>query len=250
MSGHSKWANIKARKGSQDAKRGKMFTKLAKEIIIAARLGGGDESGNPRLRTAIQAARAINMPRDNINRAIKRGTGELEGAAIEEVIYEGYGPSGVAILVEATSDNKNRTTGEIRHLFTRFGGNLGVSGCVARLFEHRGLFTVPAGELDEETVFEAAIDAGAEDMESEEGSFLIYSKFEDMSGVGEALEKAGIPFESMEGVYIPVTTTHVPGDKAKGLLKLIDSLDDNDDVVNVWSNMDIDDSDLEALAEE
>ncbi len=247
MSGHNKWANIKARKGSQDAKRGKVFTKLAKEIIISARLGGGDPDGNPRLRNAIQAARAINMPNDNIKRAVQRGTGELGGDAIEEVIYEGYGPAGIAILVEATTDNRNRTTGEIRHVFSKYGGNLGVPGCVARLFNRQGQVTVASEGLSEEDVFEAALEAGADDVQSEDENFLVYTKFEEMNTVSDALEKAGLPVKTVQGVYTPMSTTLIAGDNAKGLLKLLDSLEDNDDVSNVWSNFDIADSDLEAL---
>ena len=169
MSGHSKWANIKARKGSQDAKRGNMFTKIAKEIIIATRLGGADPDGNPRLRAAIQSGRAINMPNDNIKRAIARGTGAEAGETIDEVIYEGFGPQGVAILVEATTDNRNRTTGEIRHIFAKYGGNKGVQGSVARIFERKGQIVLPAENLSEDKVFEAAIEAVADDVQSEEG---------------------------------------------------------------------------------
>ncbi len=249
MSGHSKWANIKARKGLQDAKRGKMFTKLAKEIIIAARLGGADPDGNPRLRVAIQAAKAINMPNENIKRAIQRGAGSQDGEAIEEVIYEGYGPSGVAILVEATTDNRNRTSGEMRHIFSKFGGNLGVTGCVARLFERKGRITVPAEGNSEEKTFDAAIEAGAEDVESEEKFFLIYTRFEELNTVVQELEKGGIQCTAFSPVFLPVTTTHVAADKARGLLKLIDALEDNDDTANVWSNFDIDDSDLEVLGD-
>ena len=248
MSGHSKWANIKARKGSQDSKRGKQFTKIAKEIIIAARLHGGDPDANSRLRNAILSGRAINMPNDNIKRAIQRGTGELGGETIEEVTYEGYGPSGVAILVEATTDNRNRTTGEIRHLFSKYGGNLGVPGCVARIFSRQGQITLSgAGGLTEEKAFEAAIEAGAEDVQSDEDGFLIITKFEAMNAVADALNAAGLKPTSVEAVYIPTTTVHMAGDHAKGLLKLMDFLEDNDDVAKVWANFDIDDKELEAL---
>ncbi len=247
MSGHNKWANIKARKGSQDAKRGKMFTKIAKEIIISAKLGGGDPDGNPRLRAAIQAGRAINMPNDNIKRAIQRGTGELGGETIEEVVYEGFGPGGIAILVEATTDNRNRTTGEIRHVFSKYGGNLGVQGCTARMFTRQGEITIPAGNLTEDKVFEAAIDAGAEDVQRDGDNFIVYTKFEDMHPVNEALVKAGMPVASVKAVYTPSLSTRLAGDGAKGLLKLVDALEDNDDVQNVWANFDIDDSELEAF---
>ena len=247
MSGHSKWANIKARKGSQDAKRGKMFTKIAKEIIISARLGGSDQDGNPRLRAAIQAGRAINMPNDNIKRAIQRGTGELGADTIEEVVYEGFGPGGIAILVEATTDNRNRTTGEIRHTFAKYGGNLGVQGCVARMFLRQGEITIPAEGLTEDRVFEAAIEAGAEDVQRDGDDFVVYTKFEDMHPVHEALSKAGVSVASVKPVYTPTLSTRLAGDGAKGLLKLIDALEDNDDVQNVWANFDIEDSELEAF---
>jgi YebC/PmpR family DNA-binding regulatory protein len=247
MSGHNKWANIKARKGSQDAKRGKMFTKIAKEIIIAARLHGGDPDANPRLRNAIMAGRAINMPNDNIKRAIQRGTGELGGDTIEEVTYEGYGPSGVAILVEATTDNRNRTTGEIRHLFSKYGGNLGVPGCVARIFSRQGQISLPAEGLTEEKVFEAAIEAGAEDVQNNVDAFLVVTRFEEMNAVADALAGAGLKAATVELAYVPTTTVHLAGDHAKGLLKLMDALEDNDDVAKVWANFDIDDKELEAL---
>lgn len=247
MSGHNKWANIKARKGSQDAKRGKMFTKIAKEIIISAKLGGGDPDGNPRLRAAIQAGRAINMPNDNIKRAIARGAGAEGGEQIEEVIYEGFGPQGVAILVEGTTDNRNRTTGEIRHVFSKYGGNLGLQGCVARMFQRQGEITIPAEGLSEDKVFEAAIESGADDVQREDENFVIYTRFEDMHPVNEALTKAGLPVASVRAVYTPTMTTTLAGDQAKGLLKLIDALEDNDDVANVWANFDIDEKELEAF---
>ncbi len=247
MSGHNKWANIKARKGSQDAKRGKMFTKTAKEIIISAKLGGGDPDGNARLRAAIQAARALNMPNDNIKRAIARGTGAEGDTQIEEVIYEGFGPNGVAILVEGTTDNRNRTTGEIRHTFSKYGGNLGLQGCVGRMFVRQGEITIPAEGLSEDKVFEAAIEAGADDVEREDESFMIYTKFEDMHPVSEALTKAGMPVASVRAVYTPTVTTKLAGDQGRGLLKLIDALEDNDDVQNVWANFDMDEKDMEAF---
>ena len=247
MSGHSKWANIKARKGSQDAKRGNMFTKIAKEIIIAAKLGGGDPDGNPRLRAAIQSGRAINMPNDNIKRAIARGTGAEGGETIDEVLYEGFGPQGVAILVEATTDNRNRTTGEIRHIFSKYGGNMGVQGSVARIFERKGQILIPGENLTEEKIFEIAIEAGADDIQSEEGEFVVYTSFESMHQVSDALQKAGLPVSSVKAVYEPSTTVKLAGDQTRGLLKLVDALEDNDDVANVWANFDIDDKDLEAF---
>lgn len=247
MSGHSKWANIKARKGSQDAKRGNMFTKIAKEIIIAAKLGGADPDGNPRLRAAIQSGRAINMPNDNIKRAIARGTGAEGGETIDEVIYEGFGPQGVAILVEATTDNRNRTTGEIRHIFSKYGGNMGVQGSVARIFERKGQIIIPGEGLTEDKVFEAAIEAGADDVQSEEGQFFVMTSFEDMHQVSDALQKAGLAVSSVKAIYEPSTTVKLAGDQTRGLLKLVDALEDNDDVANVWANFDIDDKDLEAF---
>lgn len=247
MSGHNKWANIKARKGSQDAKRGKMFTKIAKEIIISAKLGGGDPDGNPRLRAAIQAGRAINMPNDNIKRAIARGTGAEAGESYEEVLFEGFGPAGIAILVEAQTENRNRTTGEIRHLFSKYGGNLGVPGCAARMFVRQGQITIPSEGLSEEKVFEAAIEAGAEDVQRDEDAYVVTTKFEDLIPVNEALQKLGLPVASSKAVYAPTMTTSLAGDQAKGLLKLIDALEDNDDVAAVWANFDISDSELEAF---
>lgn len=247
MSGHSKWANIKARKGSQDAKRGNMFTKIAKEIIIATRLGGADSDGNPRLRSAIQAGRAINMPNENIKRAISRGTGAEGGETIDEVIYEGFGPQGVAILVEATTDNRNRTTGEIRHIFAKYGGNMGVQGSVARIFERKGQILIPGENLSEEKVFEAAIEAGADDIQNEEGEFAVMTSFEDMHQVADALQKSGLPVSSVKAIYEPSTTVKLAGDQTRGLLKLVSALEDNDDVANVWANFDIDEKDLEAF---
>lgn len=247
MSGHNKWANIKARKGSQDAKRGKMFTKIAKEIIIAARLGGGDPDGNPRLRSAIQAGRAINMPNDNIKRAISRGTGAEGDTQIEEVMFEGFGNAGVALMVEAQTDNRNRTTGEIRHLFSKYAGNMGVPGCASRNFQRRGEITVPAEGLTEDKVMEAAIEAGAEDVENNGDSFTVVTTFETLNAVNDALTKAGIPTTEFKPVYFPVLTVKLNADQARSVLKLVDALEDNDDVAHVWANFDIDDKDLEAF---
>jgi YebC/PmpR family DNA-binding regulatory protein len=247
MSGHNKWANIKARKGSQDAKRGKMFTKIAKEIIIAAKLGGGDPDGNPRLRAAIQAGRAINMPNDNIKRAIARGAGGEGAEAFEEVLFEGFGTAGVALMVEAQTDNRNRTTGEIRHLFGKYNGNMGVPGCASRNFQRRGEITVPAEGLTEEKVMEAAIEAGAEDIENNGETFTVVTTFESLNAVNDALVNAGIPVSEFKPVYFPVLTVKLTGDQAKSILKLVDALEDNDDVAHVWANFDIDDQDLEAF---
>jgi YebC/PmpR family DNA-binding regulatory protein len=224
-----------------------MFTKIAKEIIIATRLGGADPDGNPRLRAAIQAGRAINMPNDNIKRAISRGTGAEGGETIDEVIYEGYGPQGVAILVEATTDNRHRTTGEIRHIFSKFGGNMGVQGSVARIFERQGQIIIPGEGLSEDKVFEAAIEAGADDIQSDEGEFTVTTSFEDLHQVADSLQKAGLAVSSIKAIYVPSTTVKLAGEQTRGLLKLIDNLEDNDDVANVWANFDIDEKDLEAF---
>lgn len=247
MSGHNKWANIKARKGSQDAKRGKMFTKIAKEIIVAARLGGPDPDNNPRLRAAIQAGRAINMPNDNIKRAIARGTGADGGEAIEEILFEGFGTGGVAIMVEVQTDNRNRTTGEIRHLFSKYGGNMGVPGCASRNFQRQGQITVSGEGLTEEKVFEAAIEAGAEDVQRDGETYTVITTFESLNSVNDALIKAGLPVTGSRPAYVPLLTVHLQGDQVKGLLKLMDALEDNDDVASVWANFDIDDKDLEAF---
>ena len=198
MSGHSKWSTIRHKKGAADAKRGKIFTKLIKEITVAARMGGGDLNANPRLRTAVAAAKAENMPKDNIERAIKKGTGELEGVNYEESIYEGYGPGGAAVLVESLTDNKNRAVSEIRHIFSKNGGNLGETGCVAWMFSKKGYFVVEKSAADEETLMEAALEAGAEDVREDESNFEVITAPEDFEAVKTALEEASIPVESAE----------------------------------------------------
>lgn len=250
MSGHSKWATIKRKKGAADAKRGKLFTRLGKEITIAARDGGGDPEANPRLRTAVNNARAQNMPKDNIDRAIKRGTGEIEGAVYEEVSYEGYGHGGVAILVHAVTDNNNRTTADVRHAFNKYGGNLGVSGSVSYLFEQKGVFTIDATEHDEESVMMLVIDAGAEDVHTEDGMVVVTSPRDAFHAVSKALEEAGIEPQSAELDDIPSTSVPVTGDDAKGVLKLIGALDDVDDTTKVSANFDIDDEELARLQDE
>jgi YebC/PmpR family DNA-binding regulatory protein len=247
MSGHNKWANIKARKGAQDAKRGKHFTKVAKEIIVAARLSGADPDHNPRLRNAIAAARELNMPGDNIKRAIARGTGADGGAAIEEVMFEGFGHSGVAILVEAQTDNRNRTAGEIRHIFGKYAGNMGVPGSASRNFKREGQIIIPAPQTTEEKLMDMAIEGGAEDVQNEGENFIVVTAFETLNQVTEALTKAGLQPASVKPVYTPVITVAVHGDQAKSVLKLLDALEDNDDVANVWCNFDIDDKELEAM---
>lgn len=245
MSGHSKWANIKHKKGREDAKRGKIFTRLIKEITIAARLGGGDESANPRLRSAIAAGKAANMPADNIKRAIMKGTGELEGVSYEEATYEGYGPGGVAVIVECLTDNRNRTTPEIRHLFGKYNGNLGENGSVSWMFNRKGNITIEKEKIDEEALFEIVVDNGGEDVLDEGETWGVYSDVEDFENVREALEKAGVEMREACLSMIPTTTTQVEGKKLQSVLKLLDAFEDHEDVQNVWSNMDFDEAELE-----
>jgi len=249
VSGHSKWSTIKRKKGANDAKRGKIFTKLIKEITIAARMGGGDPAGNPRLRSAITAAKAENMPKDNIARAIKKGTGDLDGAVYEEILYEGYGPGGVAVLVETMTDNKNRTVADVRHFFAKSGGNLGESGCVAWMFDKKGSIVIDKEGVDEEELMELAIEAGAEDVVEEETTFQILTEPDDFSEVVEALEKAGIKCQEAAIAMIPKNTVEVTEEKtARSLLKLLDNLEDNDDVQKVHANFDISDELMETLS--
>jgi len=238
MAGHSKWANIRFRKGAQDAKRGKIFTRLIREITVAARTGGGDPAGNPRLRTAIDKALGQNMPKDKIENAIKRGTGELEGVAYEEVRYEGYGPSGVAVLVECATDNRKRTVSEVRHAFSKHGGNLGTDGSVAYLFNQVGILSYPAGS-DEEAIMEAALDAGAEDVLSDEaGAVEVLTTPENFEAVREAMAAAGLVPELAEVTRRATTETPVTGAEAENTLKLLDALEELDDVQDVYSNAD------------
>ncbi|MDU9050973.1 MAG: YebC/PmpR family DNA-binding transcriptional regulator [Candidatus Electrothrix sp. Rat3] len=249
MSGHSKWSTIKRKKGANDAKRGKIFTKLIKEITVAAKMGGGDPDGNPRLRSAINAAKTENMPKDNIDRAIKKGSGDLDGAVYEEILYEGYGPAGVAVLVETMTDNKNRTVADIRHYFAKSNGNLGESGCVAWMFDQRGVITVDAEGVDEEELMELAIEAGAEDVVEEEGSFRILTAPEDFNDVVDTLEKAEIKMDEASISMVPQNTVEVAEEKpAKNLLNLLDNLEDHDDVQKVHANFDIPDEIIEALS--
>jgi YebC/PmpR family DNA-binding regulatory protein len=238
MAGHSKWANIKHRKAAVDAKRGKIYTKLAREITVAAREGGGDPEFNPRLRAAIEKARKFNMPKENIERAIKRGTGEIEGSSYEEVTYEGYGPGGVAIIVKCLTDNRNRAASEVRHAFSKHGGNLGTSGCVSWMFERKGVITIP-GNVDEEELMMAAIDAGAEDIKQEDGEFVVYTEPSNLENVKESLEKSGIKVEEAKLDLIPQNTVRVEGETALKVLKLLDVLEDLDDVQEVFSNFDM-----------
>jgi YebC/PmpR family DNA-binding regulatory protein len=236
MSGHSKWSTIKRKKAALDAKRGKLFTKLIKEITIAARQGGGDPSGNPRLRLAVDNAKAANMPMDNIERAIKKATGELEGVVYTELTYEGYGPGGVAILVEAATDNKNRTVAEVRHLFNKHGGSLGETGSVAWMFDKKGIITLPAQGKTEDDIMEIVLDAGADDISEEEGYFEVTTEVENFEAVRRALVDAGLELENASLQWIAKNTVDVAGETAEKVMKLIDALEDNDDVQNVYSN--------------
>ncbi|MGD2135960.1 MAG: YebC/PmpR family DNA-binding transcriptional regulator [Gemmatimonadales bacterium] len=247
MAGHSKWAQIKRKKAATDAKRGAMFAKLIKEIMVAARQGGGDPDGNPRLRTAIDTAKAANMPNDNIERAIKKGTGELEGVHYEEASYEGYGPGGAAILVQVTSDNLNRSVAAIRHAFSKHGGSLGEPNSVAWLFDKRGQVYVDAGRYPEDAVMEAALDAGADDLVTEGEQHVITTQSSDIDAVRDALQTRGIEVAGAEIAMIPSTTVTVEGKNAEQLLRLMDALEDDDDVSKVYSNFDIDAETLAAV---
>ena len=246
MSGHNKWSTIKHKKGAADAKRGKVFTKLIKEITVAAKLGGGDPTGNPRLRTAVDKAKQENMPKDNIDRAIKKGTGELEGVTYEEINYEGYGPGGVAVLVEVMTDNRNRTVSEVRSIFTKCNGNMGEAGCVAWMFDQKGLIIYPKS-VDFDQLFEAALEAGAEDVTDQEEQFEVITDPTGFIEVREALEKAGFKHESAEVTMIPQTMVELDGKNAENMLKLMDRLEDNDDVQNVYANFDISTEEMEKL---
>ena len=249
MSGHSKWSSIKHKKGAADAKRGKIFTKIIKEITVATRIGGGDPDGNPRLRTAIMGAKSKNMPVDNITRAIKKGTGELEGIQYEEHTYEGYGPGGAAIFLEAMTDNKNRTVSEIRAALGKAGGNLGENGCVGWMFEQKGLITVMTEAKSEDELMELAIDAGANDLQTVDEKYEITTAVENFEAVRKALEDAGVPMELAEITRIPQNTVSIDKKKGKALLKLMDILDDHDDIQKAYSNFDISDEVMAAIIE-
>jgi YebC/PmpR family DNA-binding regulatory protein len=249
MAGHSKWAQIKRKKAAQDAKKGKIFTKLIREIMVAARMGGGNPENNPRLRAAIAAAKAENMPKENIERAIKKGTGELEGMKFEEVIYEGYGPGGVAVLIEALTDNRNRTTAEIRHIFSRIGGNLGTTGCVSWLFHKKGLITVRKEDVEEDKLIGVVMEAGAEDIKVGEHEYEILTEPDALESVVEALRKAQIPYQSAEVTMYPETTVKLEGKEAEQMLKLMEMLEDLDDVQRVYANFDISEATMEKLAQ-
>jgi len=249
MSGHSKWSTIKRKKGAKDAARSKVWSRLAREIIVAAKMGGGDQESNARLRSAVLAARATNMPNANIERAIKRGTGEIEGATYEELTFEGYGPGGVAVLVETQTDNRNRTTSEVRHAFAKFNGNLGTNGCVSYLFETKGSISLDAARIDLESAMEAAIEAGAEDVEADNGVIIVTTAFTDFASVLQALQDAGMPVLESEIVQEPATQVAVEGKDAETLMKLITAMDDLDDVSRVSANFEIDDETMTSIME-
>jgi len=244
MSGHSKWHSIKHKKGALDAKRGRMFTKVIKEITIAARIGGGDAEGNPRLRKAIADAKELNMPADNIKRAIQKGTGELEGGQLEELQYEGYGPSGVALIVEVVTDNRNRTVSEIRHVFSKNGGNMAESGSVAWMFSKKGYIAIEKAKADEETLMTLAIDAGADDFSSDESVYEIYTSPQAFDKVLNALKAKNLPTQTAEVSMIPQNYVKVEGKAAQQVVKLMEALDEHDDVQHVYGNFDIEESEL------
>jgi YebC/PmpR family DNA-binding regulatory protein len=247
MSGHSKWHNIRLRKGAQDAKRGNLFTKLAKEIIMAAKNGGGNPDNNLRLRLAIQKARENSMPADNIKRSIQRGTGEVDGAVFEEIIYEGYGPGGVAVLVEVATDNKNRTVPNIRNVFSKNGGHMGESGSVAYRFRPLGIVTIVKSATDEDTLFTVALEAGAEDVRSDEANYEVLTQPEDFAAVQKAIEAARIPIANAELTMEPTDTVQLDSKDAAQMLRLMERLEEDDDVQNVHANFDIPDDVLEAI---
>jgi YebC/PmpR family DNA-binding regulatory protein len=250
MSGHSKWANIKYRKERQDAARGKIFTKLIKEITVAARSGGSDLDSNPRLRTAVYNAKSQNMPAKNIENAILKGTGELPGVVYEEIGFEGYGPGGVALYIMVTTDNRNRTVAEVRHILTKYGGNLGESGSVSWVFNKKGLILVPKESYDEEELMMQAIDAGADDFKIEDDFYEIFTQFEDLHKVRSQLEDKGLTIKNATPTMVPQNMVELEGKEAEQMLKLMDALEDSDDVQDVFANFDIDDEIIEKMQEE
>ena len=248
MAGHSKWANIKHRKAAVDAKRGKVFTKVIRELTVAARQGGADAEANPRLRTAVALAKSHNMPGDTIERAIKRGSGGTDGADFQEIFYEGYGPGGSAVYVRALTDNKNRTVSDIRHIFSKHGGSLGENGCVSWMFEMKGRIDFPA-DIDAEQLFDAAIEAGAEDVLSEDGESAVITAVDNFEEVKQSLEAAGFKHEAAAVTMIPTNNVRIEGREANKMIQLVETLEDSDDVQNVYANFDIDDKLLEELSE-
>lgn len=249
MAGHSKWAQIKHKKAAIDAKRGRLWTRLVREVMVAARLGGGDPEGNARLRSAIVDAKAANVPNDTIDRAIKKGTGELEGASYEEISYEGYAPGGVAVLVETMTDNRNRTVAELRHLFSKNGGNLGDSGCVAWMFDRRGLFVIDRSAMDEEALIELAVEVGVEDFSVEDEGYELHSSVDDYARVRAELERRGVPLEVAQLAMIPQTWMEAEDADAEArALRLIEAAEEHDDVQNVWTNLETREADESMLA--
>jgi YebC/PmpR family DNA-binding regulatory protein len=248
MSGHSKWHTIKHKKGAADAKRGRVFTRIIKELTVAARAGGGDPDSNPRLRTVVAEAKQVNMPAENIKRAIRRGTGEEPGVQYDEITYEGFGPGGVALIIEAMTDNKNRTVGEIRHLLTKYGGNLGESNSVSWMFEKKGYIVIDKAKASEDTLLSAALDAGADDLRDDGDNWEVVSAPDTFPAVKEAVEKLGIETASAQIVMLPKNYVSLEGRAAQSMLKLLDLIEDHDDVQHVWSNMDVDEKELEAFA--
>jgi YebC/PmpR family DNA-binding regulatory protein len=246
MSGHSKWATIKHKKAALDSKRGKVFTRVGKEITIAAR-NGGDPDMNPRLRTAILAAKAVSMPQENIKRAIMRGTGELEGGQIDEIMFEGYGPGGAAVLVNVATDNRNRTVADVRHMFSKNGGNLGEQGSVSWMFERKSQIVIDGDKASEDKLMDLVLEAGADDLRDDGGNWVILSAPEAHEGVVEALQKAGIATESAEIAMVPKNLMRLEGKQASAMLRLSEILEDHDDVQNVYSNFDVDEKEMEAL---
>lgn len=250
MAGHSRWANIKHKKAKSDAQRGKVFTKLVKEVIVSAKIGGGDPAGNPRLRTAVDKAKAANVPSDNIERAIKKGAGELEGVSYEEHVYEGYGPGGVAILVSVATDNKNRTAGDVRHIFTKCGGRLGESGSVAWMFEKKGMWTFDMDSISEDKLMEMALEAGADDVitNDDDRVFEVYSAAHDFHKIKEAFDAKGLKYTLAEISMVPKNTVRVEGKDAEQVLRLMEELEEQDDVQNVYANFDISKEEMEKVA--
>ncbi|MCU0587634.1 MAG: YebC/PmpR family DNA-binding transcriptional regulator [Syntrophobacteraceae bacterium] len=249
MSGHSKWSTIRHKKGAADARRGKVFTKLIKEVMVAARMGGGDITANPRLRAAVAAAKSENMPKDNIDRAIKKGAGELDGVAYEEINYEGYAPGGVAVLVEVMTDNRNRAASEIRHIFSRNGGSLGEAGCVAWMFNKKGSIVFSKNAVSEDSLMELALEAGAEDVQDQGEQFEVTTSLEDFNAVRTAFEEQGLAFEVAEITMVPQTTVRIEDEKmAQQILRLLDALEDSDDVQHAYANFDISDEIMTAIA--
>jgi YebC/PmpR family DNA-binding regulatory protein len=247
MSGHSKWSTIKHKKGAADVKRGKIFTKLIKEITVAARMGGGEQESNPRLRRALNDAKAQNMPKDTFERAIKKGAGDLDGVSYEEILYEGYGPGGVAVLVECLTDNKNRSIADVRYIFGKAGGNVGTDGCVAWMFDKKGLISVSKEDSDEETLMEVALEAGAEDITDEGDVFEIITAPEDFDAVKEAVDTAEIKYDVAEITMLPQNMTAVEGKEAEQMIRFMEALDDCDDIQKFYTNADIPDEAFEAM---